>query len=450
MLCEHKLKEQKIHDYTLNCVKTGGVVKLGCFSVEFIHVNHSIPGSCALAINTPVGMVVHSGDFKVDLTPINGNMIDMTRFSEIGKRGVTLLLCESTNVEHEGYTMSENVVGETLDRLFVENKQRRIIIATFATNVHRLQQIIDLAVKHKRKVAFSGRSMLNVVDAAVKVGEIAIPENVVVDIEKIKYVADKDLVIISTGSQGEPMSALTRMASGDFSQVQVGANDTIIISASPIPGNEKSVYQVINNLYRKGAEVVYKSITKIHVSGHACQEELKILHKLLKPKFFIPVHGEYRHLKKHCRLARDIGMKEGNMLIAEIGDTVEVTEKTIKRGERFPSGTRYIDGLSIDDTESVVKDRKHLAEDGLLLTVCCVSEDTGEILQEPDVINKGSILTEEQVQEVKNIVVRVVSSYDFKSADLSDIRNSIRKQLKNYVLKKTKKSPMIIPVITEV
>ena len=450
MLCEHKLKEQKIHDYTLNCVKTGGVVKLGCFSVEFIHVNHSIPGSCALAINTPVGMVVHSGDFKVDLTPINGNMIDMTRFSEIGKRGVTLLLCESTNVEHEGYTMSENVVGETLDRLFVENKQRRIIIATFATNVHRLQQIIDLAVKHKRKVAFSGRSMLNVVDAAVKVGEIAIPENVVVDIEKIKYVADKDLVIISTGSQGEPMSALTRMASGDFSQVQVGANDTIIISASPIPGNEKSVYQVINNLYRKGAEVVYKSITKIHVSGHACQEELKILHKLLKPKFFIPVHGEYRHLKKHCRLARDIGMKEGNMLIAEIGDTVEVTEKTIKRGERFPSGTRYIDGLSIDDTESVVKDRKHLAEDGLLLTVCCVSEDTGEILQEPDVINKGSILTEEQVQEVKNIVVRVVSSYDFKSADLSDIRNSIRKQLKNYVLKKTKKSPMILPFITEV
>ncbi len=450
MLCEHKLKEQKIHDYTLNCVKTGGVVKLGCFSVEFIHVNHSIPGSCALAINTPVGMVVHSGDFKVDLTPVNGNMIDMTRFSEIGKRGVTLLLCESTNVEHEGYTMSENVVGETLDRLFVDNKQRRIIIATFATNVHRLQQIIDLAVKHKRKVAFSGRSMLNVVDAAVKVGEIAIPENVVVDIEKIKYVADKDLVIISTGSQGEPMSALTRMASGEFNQVQVGANDTIIISASPIPGNEKSVYQVINNLYRKGAEVVYKSITKIHVSGHACQEELKILHKLLKPKFFIPVHGEYRHLKKHCRLAKDIGMKEGNMLIAEIGDTVELTEKSIKRGERFPSGTRYIDGLSIDDTESVVKDRKHLAEDGLLLTICCVSEDTGEILQEPDVINKGSILTEEQVQEVKNIVVRVICGYDFKSADLSDIRNSIRKQLKNYVFKKTKKSPMIIPVITEV
>ena len=450
MLCEHKLKEQKNRDYSLNCIKTGSMVKLGCFTVEFIHVNHSIPGSCALAITTPVGMVVHSGDFKVDLTPINGSMIDMTRLSEIGKKGVTLLLCESTNVEHEGYTMSEHVVGETLDRLFQDNQKRRLIIATFATNVHRLQQIIDLAVKHKRKVAFSGRSMLNVVEAATKVGEISIPQDIVVDIEKIKYVADKDLIIISTGSQGEPMSALTRMASGDYNQVQVGNNDTIIISASPIPGNEKSVYQVINNLYRKGAEVVYKSITKIHVSGHACQEELKIMHTLLKPKFFIPVHGEYRHLKKHCRLAKELGMKEGNMLIAEIGDTVEITEKTIRRGEQFQAGTRYIDGLSIDDTESVVRDRKHLAEDGLIVAVCCVSEDTGEILQEPDVINRGSILTEEQVLEVKNIVVRVINGFDVKASDLGDVRNAIRKQLRNYVLKKTKKNPMIIPVITEV
>ena len=450
MLCEHKLKEQKIYDCDLNCVKPSNSIKLGVFSVEFIHVNHSIPGSCALAISTPVGMVVHSGDFKVDLTPISGQMTDMTRLSEIGKRGVSLLLCESTNVEQEGYTMSEHVVGETLDRLFIDNVKRRIIIATFATNVHRIQQIIDLAVKHKRKVAFSGRSMLNVVEAASKVGEITIPSDVVIDIERIKNVADKDLVIISTGSQGEPMSALTRMASGDYNQVQVGSNDTIIISASPIPGNEKSVYQVINNLYRKGAEVVYKSITKIHVSGHACQEELKILHTLLKPKFFIPVHGEYRHLKKHCRLAKELGLKESNMLIAEIGDTIELTEKSMKRGEQFQAGTRYIDGLSIDDTESVVRDRKHLAEDGLIVAVCCVSEDSGEILQEPDIINRGSILTDEQVQEVKNIVIRVISGFDVKSSDLGDIRNTIRKQLRNYILKKTKKSPMIIPVITEV
>ena len=451
MLCEHKLKEQRLPDYMLNCVSSGSQVKLGCFTVEFIHVNHSIPGSCALAINTPVGTVFHSGDFKIDLTPINGEMIDLPRISEIGKRGVTLLLCESTNVEQEGYTMSEHVVGETLDRLFADNVKRRIIVATFATNVHRLQQIVNLAMKHRRKIAFSGRSMLNVVEAASKVGEIFVPQDIVVDIEKIKSVADKDLVIVSTGSQGEPMSALTRMAAGEYNQVQVGSNDTIIISASPIPGNERSIYQVINNLYRKGAEVVYKSITKIHVSGHACQEELKILHTLLKPKFFIPVHGEYRHLKKHCTLSRQLGMRDSNMLIAEIGDTVEVTSKTMKKVERFPSGTRYIDGLSIDDTETVVRDRKRLAEDGLIVAVCCIDEDTGNMLQDPDLIVKGSLLSDAQIQEAKKVVAKAVLSFDVKSVgDNSEIRNHIRKCLRNYVFRQTKKNPMIIPVITEV
>lgn len=451
MLCEHKLKEQRINDYILNCVKSGTIVKTGCFAAEFIHVNHSIPGSCALSISTPVGIVFHSGDFKIDLTPINGSMIDIPRISEIGKKGVTLLLCESTNVEQEGYTMSERVVGETLDRLFTDNVKRRIIVATFATNVHRLQQIVNLAGKHKRKIAFSGRSMLNVVDAASRVGEINIPDNMIVDIEKIKNVADKDLVIVSTGSQGEPMSALTRMAAGDYNQVQVGSNDTIIISASPIPGNERSIYQVINNLYRKGAEVVYKSITKIHVSGHACQEELKIIHNLLNPKFFIPVHGEYRHLKKHCALAKQTGMKESNMLIAEIGDTVEVTSRSIRKGECFPAGSRYIDGLSIDDTETVVRDRKRLAEDGLIVAMCCVSEDTGEVLQDPDLIVKGSLLSDSQIQEAKYIVYKTITSFDVKTlGDNSEIKNCIRKNLRNYVLRKTKKNPMIIPVITEV
>lgn len=451
MLCEHKLKEQRVNGYKLNCVSPGSVIKAGCFQVEFIHVNHSIPGSCALSISTPVGIVFHSGDFKIDMTPISGQMTDIPRISEIGKKGVTLLLCESTNVEQEGYTMSEMVVGETLDGLFRDNARRRIIVATFATNVHRLQQIVNLAEKHRRKIAFSGRSMLNVVDAATKVGEISIPENMVVDIEKIKYVADKDLVIVSTGSQGEPMSALTRMAAGDYNQVQVGSNDTIIISASPIPGNEKSIYQVINNLYRKGAEVVYKSIAKIHVSGHACQEELKILHTLLNPRFFIPVHGEYRHLKKHCRLAKATGMKEANMLIADIGDTVEVTARSMKKGERFQSGSRYIDGLSIDDTETVVRDRKRLAEDGLIVAVCCVSEDTGEIVSDPDIINKGSILTDAQVKEAKNILAKTLNGFDMKaSADKSEVRNAIRKNLRNYIMRKTKKNPMILPVITEV
>ena len=451
MLCEHKLKEQRVNGYKLNCVSPGSVIKAGCFQVEFIHVNHSIPGSCALSISTPVGIVFHSGDFKIDMTPISGQMTDIPRISEIGKKGVTLLLCESTNVEQEGYTMSEMVVGETLDGLFRDNARRRIIVATFATNVHRLQQIVNLAEKHRRKIAFSGRSMLNVVDAATKVGEISIPENMVVDIEKIKNVADKDLVIVSTGSQGEPMSALTRMAAGDYNQVQVGSNDTIIISASPIPGNEKSIYQVINNLYRKGAEVVYKSIAKIHVSGHACQEELKILHTLLNPRFFIPVHGEYRHLKKHCRLAKATGMKEANMLIADIGDTVEVTARSMKKGERFQSGSRYIDGLSIDDTETVVRDRKRLAEDGLIVAVCCVSEDTGEIVSDPDIINKGSILTDAQVKEAKNILAKTLNGFDMKaSADKSEVRNAIRKNLRNYIMRKTKKNPMILPVITEV
>lgn len=451
MLCEHKLKEQRVNGYKLNCVSPGSVIKTGCFQVEFIHVNHSIPGSCALSISTPVGIVFHSGDFKIDMTPISGQMTDIPRISEIGKKGVTLLLCESTNVEQEGYTMSEMVVGETLDGLFRDNARRRIIVATFATNVHRLQQIVNLAEKHRRKIAFSGRSMLNVVDAATKVGEISIPENMVVDIEKIKNVADKDLVIVSTGSQGEPMSALTRMAAGDYNQVQVGSNDTIIISASPIPGNEKSIYQVINNLYRKGAEVVYKSIAKIHVSGHACQEELKILHTLLNPRFFIPVHGEYRHLKKHCRLAKATGMKEANMLIADIGDTVEVTARSMKKGERFQSGSRYIDGLSIDDTETVVRDRKRLAEDGLIVAVCCVSEDTGEIVSDPDIINKGSILTDAQVKEAKNILAKTLNGFDMKaSADKSEVRNAIRKNLRNYIMRKTKKNPMILPVITEV
>ncbi len=451
MLCEHKLKEQRVNDYILNCVKSGTVVKAGCFAVEFIHVNHSIPGSCALSITTPVGVVFHTGDFKSAPIMSRFAMIDIPRISEIGKKGVTLLLCESTNVEQEGYTMSERVVGETLDRLFTDNVKRRIIVATFATNVHRLQQIVNLAIKHKRKIAFSGRSMLNVVDAASKVGEINIPENMIVDIEKIKNVADKDLVIVSTGSQGEPMSALTRMASGDYNQVQVGNNDTIIISASPIPGNERSIYQVINNLYRKGAEVVYKSITKIHVSGHACQEELKIIHNLLDPKFFIPVHGEYRHLKKHCALAKQTGMKESNMMIAEIGDTIEITPRSMKKGERIPSGSRYIDGLSIDDTETVVRDRKRLAEDGLIVAMCCVSEDTGEVLQDPDLIVKGSLLTDAQIQEAKYIVYKSVTSFDVKSiGDNSEVKNAIRKNLRNYVLRKTKKNPMIIPVITEV
>lgn len=450
-LAENKIREHKIQDYNFNCVSAGTTVNLGCFKVEFINVNHSITGACALSIQTPVGIVFHSGDFKIDLTPINGEVMDITRISEIGKRGVTLLLCESTNVERSGYAPSETVVGATFDRLFAENLKKRIIIATFASNVHRLQQIINIAQKYKRKVAFSGRSMLNILEGASKIGEINIPKDIIVDIEKIKNYADKDLVIVSTGSQGEPMSVLTRMAYGDYNQVKITSNDAIIISASPIPGNEKNIYKVINNLYRIGAEVYYESLEKIHVSGHAFQEELKILHSLLKPKFFIPVHGEYRHLKKHLRLAKDLGMKESNMLIAEIGDTVELSSKNMKMGEKFQAGSRLVDGLNIDDSGEVVRDRKHLSEDGVIVAVVCISRETGEIVQGPDLINKGTTLTDKNIEELKAIVIKsVIASEEKAFGDIQEMRNSVRKGIKNYAFKRLKHSPIILPIITEI
>ena len=447
-LAENKLREQGVKGVKMNCVKPSSRVKLGCFTVEFVNVNHSIAGSCALAITTPVGVVVHSGDFKIDLTPINGDIADITRFSEIGKRGVLLFMCESTNVEREGYSMSERVVGETLDKIFASNLKRRLIIATFASNVYRIQQVINLAVKYKRKVAFLGRSMINVAETAKKIGEMTIPDGVVVDIDKVKNIQDKDLVILSTGSQGEPMSALTRLASDDVNHVHVNANDTIVISASPIPGNEKSIYNVINNLYRKGAEVIYDDLNSIHVSGHACQEELKILHSLLKPKFFIPIHGEYRHLKKHFMLAKELGVRESNMLICDIGDTVELTNKAMKRGECFHAGSKLVDGLTIDDASSLVRDRLHLAEDGILVAFSFISAESGGFIQEPSFILKGVVLSDDQLNDCKNIVYRTVRDFDVKE-DTPELRQRLRKALKNYIYKKTKNTPMIVPVITK-
>ncbi len=449
-LAENKLCEQNVRGIKMITVKPSSKVKLGCFQVEFINVNHSIAGACALAITTPVGIVVHSGDFKVDLTPINGNIVDITRFSEIGKKGVLLFMCESTNVERSGYSMSEHVVGETLDKIFAANMKKRLIIATFASNVYRVQQIINLASKYKRKVAFSGRSMINVAETASKIGEMNIPDSLIVDIERTKNIQDKDLVVLCTGSQGEPMSALTRMASDDFNHLKISNNDTIVISASPIPGNEKSIYNVINNLYRKGAEVIYDDLNSIHVSGHACQEELKILHSLLKPKFFIPVHGEYRHLKKHCNLAKEMGMRESNMLICDIGNTVEFTARSMRFGEHFQAGSRLVDGLTIDDAASLVRDRIHLAEDGIIVAFSSVSAETGEFIQEPSFILKGVVLSEEQLNDCKNIVYRTVSNFDVKDiGDTPELRHRLRKALKNYIYKKTKNTPMIVPVITK-
>ena len=353
-LVDAKLREQKVEG-NLNVIKSKSVVTLGeHFRVEFVKVSHSIAGSCALCITTPIGVVFHTGDFKVDFTPIDGNLIDLRRISEIGSKGVLLMLAESTNIERPGSSMSESTVGASLNHIFAENSERRIFVATFASNIHRVQQIVDVAKKYKRKIAFGGRSMINIVEVATKIGELKLDKNNIIDIEQINKVEDKNLCIITTGSQGEPMSALTRIASDEFNKITIGYNDTVIISASPIPGNERMVYNVINNLYRHGAKVIYESLAEVHASGHACQDEIKLMHSLLKPKFFIPVHGERRHLQKHAELAMKMGMLPTNIVITDIGNVAVITKNSIRIGDNVPSGCLLVDGLGVGDVGSVV------------------------------------------------------------------------------------------------
>ena len=451
MLADNKLKEHRINDSVQKVVKPKDRVKLGnYFEVEFINVTHSIAGALALAIHTPCGVVYHSGDFKIDLTPVAGDPIDLGEISRLGREGVLLLLGESTNIERPGYTMSEKTVGTTLDHLFAENADRRLIIATFASNVHRIQQIIDLAVKYRRKVALSGRSMLNVAEAAVKIGELHIPEGVLIDVEKTKHLFDRELVILSTGSQGEPMSALTRMAAGEFNKVTIGDNDTIIISASPIPGNEKMVYRVINQLYRLGAKVVYESLAGIHVSGHACIEEHKILHSLLNPKFFIPVHGEYRHLKRHAMLAEELGMRPEQILIPQIGSCIELTENSMRFGENFAGGARLIDGTGLEDLASsdILKDRKRMSEEGMFVIVMTIS--SGFLVGDAKVIRKGFFNFENYnyEKEIAEIVENAVDSNPSITAE--ELSAHVKRAVKNYLFKKTKQSPLIVPVVMEI
>ena len=452
-LVDAKLREQKVENVRLNIVKPGSTVQFGCFKVEFVNVSHSIAGSCALSITTPVGTVFHTGDFKVDFTPIDGNVIDLQRIAEIGNRGVLLLLCESTNIERKGSSMSEATVGASFDGIFADNPERRIIIATFASNIHRLQQIIDLAVKYKRKVAFCGRSMINIAAAAAKIGELRYSDDLVVDIDKIKNINDKNLVIISTGSQGEPMSALTRMASDEMSKVRLGYNDTVIISASPIPGNERMVYNVINNLYRHGCKVIYESLAEVHVSGHAYQEELKLMHALLKPKFFMPVHGEHRHQKKHAELAMRIGMPSSSIIVPDIGNQILVTRRTMKAGDNVPAGAVLVDGLGVGDVGStVLRDRKHLAEEGLFVIVIGMDREEGKILS-VDVISRGFVYAENAeglMEEAKKLVLRVSAKSDLKEIeDLTVYKNMIRREMKSFLYKETRRSPMILPIVTE-
>ena len=454
MLADNKIQEERLQNVVERVIVPGEKLKLGAFEIEFINVNHSISGAVALAIRTPHGLIYHSGDFKIDLTPVAGQSIDLNRIAALGQEGVLLYLGESTNIERLGYTMSETVVGTTLDHLFSENMNRRLIIATFASNVHRLQQIIDLAVKYRRKVALSGRSMFKVVDAAVKIGELIIPEGVLIDIEKSKNLFDGELLIVSTGSQGEPMSALTRMAMGEFNKVTIGENDTIIISATPIPGNEKMIYRVINNLYKRGADVVYESLEKIHVSGHACQEEHKMLHKLLCPKFFIPVHGEYRHLKRHALLAQELGMPEQNILIADVGNCVELTDSTMSFGESIPAGTRLIDGEGVEDygTSEVMKERLRMSAEGLFVVSLAVTGNY--VINDPIVENRGFAFSENTEKdmdaEILSVVRRAVESYDYENGTKDELSGCVYRALKNFIFKKTKKSPLIVVTVLDV
>ena len=453
-LVDAKLREQKVEG-NLNVIKSKSVVELGeNFKVEFVKVSHSIAGSCALCITTPIGVVFHTGDFKVDYTPVDGNLIDLKRISEIGAKGVLLMLAESTNIERKGTSLSESMVGESLNHIFAENVERRIFIATFASNVHRLQQILDIAKKYKRKVAFAGRSMINIVEYAGKIGELKLDKNNIIDIEQIGKEEDRNLCIITTGSQGEPMSALARIASDEFPKININYNDTVIISASPIPGNERMVYNVINNLYRNGARVIYESLAEVHASGHACQEEIKLIHSLIKPKFFIPVHGERRHLQKHAELAVKLGTPPQNIVITEIGNVAEVSKSSIRLGDNVHSGSLLVDGLGVGDIgSSVLRDRKHLAEEGVLVVAVGVSALSGEVYN-VEITSRGFTFAtnegEKMLEEARDLIRNTLYNIDLKAVeDWTSVKNAVRRDLKNMIFKRTRRNPMIIPVIME-
>lgn len=451
-LVQNKLKEFPRVKPKLISIKAGDVIRAGKFSVEFIRVCHSIAGSMAMAITTPVGVMVHTGDFKLDFQPINGELTDLTRFAELGKKGVLLLTCESTNVERDGMSMSESNVKKTLDGLFEKYKSKRIFVATFASNIHRLQQLLDLAEKYGRKVSFTGRSMINITETAYKIGELKFNRDNFIDLDKINSYKDEELLIISTGSQGEPMSALTRMVNGEFPKIKLDENDCIIMSSSPIPGNEKSVYNIINKLYRLGCDIIYSSLADVHASGHACKEELKIIHSLVQPKYFIPVHGEYRHLKLHKDLAESLGMDPKNIMLADIGSVIEVSKKNIKLIGAVPSGNRLIDGLGVGDIESVVlKDRKQLSLEGLAIIVVGINPLTGEVTTGPDIITRGLVYDNEDnvIREAKDIVRGTIKTIPLKDLNWNNVKSCIKKDLTNYLYKKTKRRPVMITIVLE-
>ncbi len=455
-LLENKLREHKmLEKTTLHTVVPGEKVKLGEMSVEFIHTNHSIADAVALAIQTPVGMVIHTGDFKVDYTPIDGEIIDLQRFAELGGKGVLLLMSDSTNAERKGFTMSEKNVGKVFERVFEETPKNRIMVATFSSNIHRIQQIINAAYMYGRKVAILGRSMVNAVKTASELDYLWVPPRTLIDISEIKNYRDEQLVIITTGSQGENMSALSRIANSEHKQISIKPDDKIIISASAIPGNEKNVIRVVNELLKKGANVIYGGIEDIHVSGHARQEELKLMLALTKPKFFMPVHGEYMHLSCHRDLAISMGMDKKDIFVMKLGEVLELSRTDAKVTGTVPAGQVMVDGLGVGDVGNIVlRDRKHLSEDGLMVVVVSMETETGQIVAGPDIISRGFVYVRESeglMEGAKEVVLKALQECEEKNiTSWNYIKNVIKDTLKNYIWQKTKRSPMILPIIMEV
>ncbi len=450
-LIEHKLEEMRVRGRTLRTVKPGDKVELGCFKAEFIKTGHSIAGAVALAITTPIGTVIHTGDFKVDFTPIDGEPIDINRFAYYGSRGVLALLSDSTNIERGGYTQSEHEIGATFEHYF-DIAEGRVIVASFASNVYRIQQIADVAIRHGRVLCFQGRSMEQVVQIAMKLGYLKIPADRVVTVDQLKRFRDDQICVMTTGSQGEPMSGLFRMATSSH-RLNVGEGDLVIISASAIPGNEKGVSRVINQLYQRGAMVVYDQMADVHVSGHACREELRLMMQLTKPKFFIPVHGEYRHLFMHGKLAEEMGIPAENVFRAECGDVIELTVKRGKISASVPSGSVMVDGIGdIDDI--VLRDRKLLSQDGLVVALITIDVETGRLLCEPQIISRGFVYmreSEELIAETVALLTEEARRFEgAHKSDYANIKNSIRTRLKSHLKSKTKRTPMLLPIIQEI
>ncbi len=455
-LIEGKLREHGLlSSANLNVVVPRQTIKVGCMAVEMLRVNHSIPDAMGLAIHTPAGVIIHTGDFKVDYTPIEGEVIDLARFAELGNKGVLCLMSDSTNAERPGYTPSERTVGESFERLFKAAGSRRIIIATFSSNIHRVQQIVDNAVNHGRKVAISGRSMINVVSKAIELGYLQIPEGVLIDIDDITRYPNERLTIITTGSQGEPLSALSRMASGDHGKVSVTADDYIIISATPIPGNEKHVTRVVNDLMRLGAKVIYEKMYDVHVSGHACQDELKMILSITKPRYFLPVHGEYKHRKRHAELAMEMGIKPSRIHLGDIGQVVEIDNIDMRVTGTAQAGMVFVDGLGVGDVGSIVlRDRKILSQDGLIIVVMTIENESGCIVAGPDIVSRGFVYVRESEQlmdEAHTVVEKALEECSRRNTrEWGTIKSVVKDALSSFIYRKTKRSPMILPIIMEI